>query len=176
MSDGDAFATLGLPPRFDLDEADLHRRFIAASAGAHPDRHADPIAQAEAAERSAAINEAYRVLRDPESRAAALLAALGGPAKEEDKSLPPDLLVEMMAVRERQEEAVETGDAATLRELADWARAQREAHLARVAELFDQAQSAGPRERADALRAVRLELNALRYFQRMIEQSPGGDG
>ncbi len=170
----DPFKTLGLPPRFDLDQADLHARFIQASSTHHPDRHTDPVAQAEAAERSAEINQAYAVLSDPERRADALLTLLGGPAKDQDKSLPPDLLMDMMEVRENLEEAVAANNAMELEKLRGWANDQREAHLSKVADLFDNASTSPP----DALlpgavaKAIRLELNTLRYIERMLEQMP----
>lgn len=169
----DPFDVLGLDPRFELDEADLHRRFIAASAATHPDRFVDPLEQADAAERSAAVNEAYRVLRDPVARAEALLVRLGGPAKEQDKSLPPDLLMEMMEVREEMEEAIETRDRTTLDRLRTWAEEQRADRLATVSNHFARAQAAD--SPAEELKRIRLELNALRYFARMLEQMPADE-
>jgi Fe-S protein assembly co-chaperone HscB len=171
----DPFATLGVPAVFALDPAELHRRFIRASAANHPDRFTDPLEQADAAARSAEINEAYRTLGDPELRAGALLERLGGPGKGEDKSLPPDRLVEMMEVRERMEEAIADHDEAELRELALWADAQRAAHLKRIEGLFDASAKTASDQRDALLKAIRLELNALRYFQRMIEQTPDED-
>ena len=166
----DPFKTLGLPAKFDLDEGELHAKFIHASAQAHPDRHTDPVAQAEAAERSAEINQAYAVLSDPERRADALLTLLGGPAKGEDKSLPPALLMEMMEVREELEEAVADNNTKELERLRGWASDQRHTHLTTVAELFEGAEA--PLDEA-AAKAIRLELNTLRYIQRMLEQMPG---
>ena len=72
----DVFQILGLPHRFDLDPAELHARFIHQSSTSHPDRHTDPIAQAQAAEQSAEVNHAYAVLSDPHRRADALLVLL----------------------------------------------------------------------------------------------------
>lgn len=164
------FDTLGVEPRFDLDERDLHDRFIRLSAAAHPDRFTDPLDQADAAEKSAAVNHAYRILKDPESRADALLVKLGGPAKDQDKSLPRDLLVEMMEIRETQEEAIAANDQQALRKLATWAADQRTEHLKRIADLF--AAAPGTPGNSAALKQIRLELNALRYFERMIEQLP----
>jgi len=161
----DPFAVFNLPHQFDIDQADLRKRFVKASAAAHPDRFTDPVEQAEAAERSSEINEAHRILKDPEARANALLALLGGPAKEDDKSLPDELLMEMMEVREKQEEAEASGDAAVLKELADWARQQRAEHLDRIAQLLREDAS------GEDLKEARKQLNALRYFERMIEQS-----
>lgn len=161
----DPFQTLGVERRFDLDEAELHRRYVAAAAEAHPDRYADPIEQAEAADRAARINEAYRTLSDPERRANALLIALGGASKEQDDSLPPDLLMDMMQVRERLEAAVARDDSGEQTALEAWAVDQRQAHLDNAARLFTA-------EEPD-LQQVRVELNALRYVERMIEQMQG---
>ena len=161
----DPFELLGIEPRFDVDEAELHRRFIAASSATHPDRFNDPLEQADAADRAAAINAAYQTLSDPERRANALLLLRGGAAKEDDKSLPPDLLMEMMEVRERMEEAVASDDAAELDALRQWVDAERRSRLDHIASLFHASDLAG----------VRLQLNALRYVERMLEQMPDPD-
>ena len=165
----DPFETLGLPRRFDLDPAELHAKYIQASSACHPDRHTDPVAQADAAERIAFINQAYTVLSDPEKRADALLKLLGGPAKEDDKSLPPALLIEMMEIREQLEQVIAENNKAELAKCRGWADDQRNAHLLKIADLF--------KDPGDALsdttaKAIRLELNTLRYIQRMLEQMP----
>jgi len=167
----DPFETLGVPRRFDLDRDDLERRFVALSAEHHPDRHTDPLAQADAAERSSEIGQAYRALIDPERRANALLALRGGPAKEGDTSLPPDLLMEVMEVREALEEAMGQRDEAELTRLRQWAERQRDRRWAAIAEAFDVGDPDAPLDPA-AGRRIRLELNALRYAQRMLEQMP----
>jgi len=168
----DPFKVLGIQARYDLDPQDLHRRFIHASAQAHPDRFTDPMDQADAAQRSAQINEAYRLLKAPESRAGVLLEVLGGPAKETDQSLPPDLLMEVLEAREQMEEAIASGDEASVNRWAQWAQRQRRQRLEQIAQLFDQADSDSGQGRDVLLRLVRVELNALRYFQRMIDQAP----
>lgn len=170
-----AFETLGVPARFDLDEADLQKRFIRLSSEHHPDRYTDPLDQADAAERAAAVNEAYRLLRDPESRALTLLAVLlGGETKAEDKELPPGFLMEVMEVRERMEEAQANHDAATLTEIGDWAKAQKAEQLSRIAALFKKATGEEAGARGATLREVRRSLNALRYFERMGEGLSAG--
>ena len=165
------FSTLGIPPAFDLNEADLHRRFIQLSSANHPDRFSDPDEQADAADASASINDAYRTLVNPESRANALLSLLGGAAKEKDTSLPKQFLIEVMEVREKLDEAIEADDKAALDELRAWANEQRVAHLAEVSRLFREAMTSAD-ARQSALAQIRLELNVLRYFERMIEQMP----
>lgn len=165
------FARMGIDPTFALDTDALQARFLALSAEHHPDRFSDPADQADAADRIARINEAYQTLSDPERRANALLAVLGGPAPEDDKSLPQDLLSEMIDIRERQEEATESGDEAKIRELADWARDRRDTSLKRIAMLFKMA-TMGDDVQQEKLAIIRVELNALRYYERMIEQLP----
>ena len=165
----DPFQTLGLPPRFDLNEAELHAKFIQASAATHPDRYTDPVDQADAAERAAEINHAYAVLSDPERRADALLTLLGGPGKSDDKSLPPDLLMDMMETRERMEEAIAENNQAELDKLRAWANTQRETHLKKIRSLFANQEELAPGN----AKAIRLELNTLRYIQRMLDQMPG---
>jgi len=166
----DPFQTLGLPRRYDLSEADLHTKFIHLSSSTHPDRYTDPVEQADAAERAAEINQAYAILKDAEQRADALLSLLGGPGKDQDKSLPPDLLMEMMETRERMEEAITHNDQPELDKLRAWAQDQRDAHLHKVAGLFRQCAENLPE---DAGKTIRVELNSLRYIQRMLDQMPG---
>lgn len=161
----DPFDILGIQPCYDLDLADLHRRMITLSAEHHPDRFTDPVEQADAADRAARINGAYRVLADPARRAEALVRRLGLATPEDEKALPPDLLMRMMEVREELEEATAGGDIATLERLRTWARQQRDGHLAALARCF-----AEPGD--DLGRRVRLELNSLRYVERMLEQMP----
>ncbi len=165
------FETLGVPARFDLDEAHLHERFIAAAAATHPDRYSDPLEQADAAQRAAELNQAYETLQDPETRANALLELSGGSTQSDDKSLPSGFLMEVMEARESIEQAVDEGDTVTQAKLRDWAHQQRELHLHQIAELFRQAQDQPQEERQPVMDQIRLELNALRYFQRMIEQT-----
>ena len=163
----DPFATLGLDPRFDLDLEDLRRRFLAASSQAHPDRFIDPLAQAEAVEQMSELTDAYRVLSDPESRARALLRLSGLEAEGDKDKLPPELLMDVMQVREELESAIESGDAKELERLRDWATQRQAGHLAQLASLFASDLN------AKGAAQVRVELNALRYMQRMLEQMPG---
>ncbi len=90
----DPFDILGIPPGFELNPAALGRAYLALAARLHPDiARGDP----DASIRSAAANRAKAILENPESRAAALLARLGGPSKESDRSLPPGFLADICA-------------------------------------------------------------------------------
>lgn len=169
----DPFDTLGLPPAFDLDPAALQRAYLQRSAALHPDHAApDPAGGPEAA----ALNDAKAVLEDPERRAEALLIRLGGPARSEDRSLPPAFLPEIMAIREEIEEDRASGDPSRMERWEDWANERRAGHIAAVSRLFaEHAAAASEADRAEILRKIRLELNVWRYTERLLEQlEPGG--
>lgn len=149
-----------------MDESALRQVFLKASAEHHPDRFVDPIEQAEAVETMSQLTDSYRVLSDPELRARSLLALSGLELAEDKDKLPPDLLMEVMEVREEMESAIESGDQAELDRLRSWAIDQRVGYLDKLAALFDSELD------ASKVSAVREQLNALRYMQRMLEQMP----
>lgn len=163
----DPFATLGLPRGYAVDRAAVQRAYLTQAARWHPDRFSDPIARRDAEQRSAEINAARVALEDDEQRASALLALLGGPGKSDDKSLPDGFLMEILDVRSELEEAMQSGDATQKASVQKWAEQQRAQYRDRVAALFDQA---GEKLDDESLTAIRHELNAWRYIERLIEQ------
>ncbi|MBC7771581.1 MAG: DnaJ domain-containing protein [Pyrinomonadaceae bacterium] len=173
----DAFDILGLSPRFDLPPGSLQSAYLALSAKLHPDTAAPDI---EAELQSAKLNEARRVLENPESRADLLLRRLGGPGKEQDKSLPHGFLAEMLEVREEIDAAIRSGDPDKIAPWDDWAGQRRKQHIAEVARLFSAVVAAtantevapGPDTHAspDLLKSIRAELNMWRYIERLVEQ------
>lgn len=158
----DPFDTLGVEPRFDLDPGAIRRAYLSRVAATHPDTDAAADGRA-----SAALNDAKRVLEDPERRANALLARMGGPSKEQDKSLPAGFLADVIELRESVEIALASkeGDART--RVEDEAQTRRSDHIRRITELF---LAAGPSPSGATLAAIRVELNAWRYVERLIEQ------
>jgi molecular chaperone HscB len=164
----DPFDILGLPPTFDLTREQIERAYLAASRRLHPDLvGAGPQEQAAAQASSARLNEAAGVLRDPEARASALVARLGGPSKEADKSLPDGFLQDILDVRMEIEAA--RGDPAARDRWEAWAGEQRLAYAARCSELLGRAGATTPPD-AGCLREARRTLNAWRYIERLIEQ------
>lgn len=166
----DPFTVLGLPARFDLPPEAVRRAHMTRVAQAHPDVAAS---DADSGRLVARLNSARAELEDPERRASVLLARLGGPSKEQDRSLPPGFLHEIMETREAVEAAVATGDAQEVARWRAWAADQRRNYLAKVGGLF--AALADP-PAPPSLAAIRVELNAWRYIERLIEQlDPGHD-
>lgn len=165
---GDAFDTLNIPARFDVDEAAVQRAYLAGVAASHPDLAGDTPRAAEAARRAAVLNRARAELLDPETRARALLRRLGAAGEGDERELPEGFLEHMLQTRMEMEEAVEGGDAAEVARLRAWAEQERGRHIERVGRLFARALP-GPAG-AGQIQEIRRELNAWRYIERMIEQ------
>jgi len=167
----DAFEVLGLPVAFVTSPAQIQRAYMARAAAAHPDSAGLTDGEAGAEAASARLNQAKDTLLDDEQRAGVVLARLGGPAANQDRSLPPSLLADVMDKRSEFENAQGKGNAHAMEVLRDWANCQRQHRMATVSGLFEKAAAlpAGP-DRASLLKAIRTELNAWRYIERMLEQ------
>lgn len=115
--DDDDFTLMGLPPRFVLDRQALDARWKALQGQVHPDRFAadGPAAQRQAMQWSVRVNEAYRRLRDPLSRAAYLCELRGSPIDaHRNTAMPAAFLHQQMAWREALEEAGSAQDVSAL--------------------------------------------------------------
>jgi molecular chaperone HscB len=111
--DDNDFALFGLPERFALDAGDLDARWHRLQASAHPDRFAaeGAAAQRVATQWSVRINQAYRRLREPLTRAAYLCELRGAPiAAHSNTAMPGQFLLQQMDWREALDLA--DGDAA----------------------------------------------------------------
>ena len=97
----DYFQLLGIERRFDLDADTLRQKFLALNRHAHPDFHTGdtPEVRELSLNVASAVNDAYRTLQDPISRAEYLLEVLGGPSSATDKSTPDGLVMEMMELQ-----------------------------------------------------------------------------
>ncbi|KAK8254739.1 putative chaperone [Phyllosticta capitalensis] len=112
----------GPPPSgpFDIDLRALKSEFLRLQALAHPDRH--PQTHKRTAEAlSARINEAYKTLQSPLSRAQYLLRLQGIEVAEDEtlKIEDPELLMEVLEAREAIEEAEGEGEIRAMKEEND---------------------------------------------------------
>src|SRR5689334_3454791 len=82
----DHFARLGLDRGFDVDTAELDRRYFALQRQLHPDRFVakSPRERAIAQSQAASLNDAYETLKDPLARAVYLLKLGGIEVERED--------------------------------------------------------------------------------------------
>lgn len=162
MESFDPFALLGLERRYGLSAGEIESAYLARSAKQHPDvRGSRSPDDGDKERRISELNRARQVLRDPEQRAVTLWRLLGG---VDDKALPPTFLGEIMEVREEVEAA--RGDVAASARWEMWTEDQREQFEQRVGELF--ASAAAPD--AGLLKRIKMELNAWRYIERLVEQ------
>src|SRR5262249_46975162 len=132
----DDFAGLGLPAALDMEPASLDRAYFALQRQWHPDRFANrpPDERARASAEAAALNDAYRTLKDPLSRAVYLAELKGVALPGDGKTIDdPDLLMEAMEAREELHEA---GTTIAVDALAAKAREDMNAALGRLGGLL----------------------------------------
>jgi molecular chaperone HscB len=98
----DYFAVFGLDRRMNLDLADLEKSFYTLSRKLHPDNfyRASKEEQESSLDQSARLNDAYRTLRDPVTRAEYLRSLEGKPAEKKGPGVPPALLEEVFELNE----------------------------------------------------------------------------
>ncbi len=103
----DYYRFLGLERKLHLDPDDLQQRFYRLSRLLHPDRYLrrTPTERQYSLEATAILNDAYRVLRDPVTRAEYVLKELGcGGGQNRSKDVPPELLEEVFELNMALEE------------------------------------------------------------------------
>lgn len=161
----DPFTVLGVPARFSLPMKDVEQRHRDLSRALHPDRHAkaSPAERRVAIERAMAVNEAWRAVRDPLSRALALLD-LHGVAITEGERASPALLMEVMELRESLESA--RAHPARIEALRDSVRAKVAAEESVLGAVFD-----GAELTPEALQRARGAAVKLKYFRRFEEEA-----
>lgn len=171
----DYYRVLGLGPRLQLNLNELQQLFYARSRELHPDR----FARAEVSIRDAALNEssllndAYRTLRDPLSRAEYFLKQKGFDiGLQGTKDVPPELLEEVFDLNMALEE-LKSGDESARPQLAK-ARDNFTALLVEsdleLGQLFV-AHDASPGE--PLLKQIRGLLNRRRYIQNLLRDVNG---
>jgi molecular chaperone HscB len=165
----DYFQLFGIPQKLSLDLYDLEQRFYALSRKVHPDRfsRAAPAERARAEEASASLNDAYRTLRNPLTRAEYMLARQGLPAAGSGQ-VPPELLEEVFELNVALDELrggdssvqpeVESAHSSFLAELAETD--------ARLESLFRDYDAGEPGASAE----IRTLLNRRRYISNLLTE------
>jgi molecular chaperone HscB len=160
------FELLGVPALFALDEQELEKRHRDLSRALHPDRYTGrPSSERrEALSRAISVNEAFRRLRDPLSRAEALLQQLGNEVSETNQPKPePALLMQVMEEREALATARRAGDRERIERIAATAKDRAEDAAERMADAFSE-------EPIPVDRVLKL-LGELRYLRRLKEEA-----
>ncbi|MBN1492117.1 MAG: Fe-S protein assembly co-chaperone HscB [Phycisphaerae bacterium] len=162
----DHFKLFGLPRRYALDLDDLHQRFLSISRNIHPDFFGAQAAEMQALSLrlSAQVNEAYATLKDPVLRAEYLLESTGGKSSAKDKSVPGELLAEVMLMREAIEDARAAADSETLAARRAEIEARQAATLEKVAALCGRLDEQSENVQTE----LRQHLNAMRYLGNLL--------
>lgn len=102
VSAPDPFTVFGVPRSLDLDDRVLERRYLALSRANHPDllQSKVPGDCVAVLQRSAEINNAWQILRDPWLRAKALLEAASPGVLDRNKKLDPAFLADALELAE----------------------------------------------------------------------------
>ncbi len=167
----DYYRFFGMEKRFNLDVAELERRFYSLSRQLHPDLffRAMPREREYSLEATAILNDAYRTLRDPVLRAEYLLKELGEqPGDREREAVPPELLEEVFEVNELLEESrAGQRPAPQLQQVHGKFLALRQQSDQELDGLYRRHDSTGDRA---ALREIRGVLSRRRYLHNLIQQ------
>ena len=155
------FDALGLPQKMGIDRKDVESAFREISQKVHPDRfgRASPIERRLALEHTTWINDAYRVLREPRTRAEYLMGLEGlKVGDEEERANDPELLMSML---ELQEEAA-VSDAHGLERMLREMKSRSKSLLGLAEAYFDRRE--GKQETA------KRALDELRFVRRLEER------
>jgi len=134
------FELFDLKPGFALDGAALEAAYRDIQARVHPDRfaHAGDAERRASMQWTTRVNEAYRTLKSPVTRAQYLLELHGvDVGLETNTSMPPEFLLEQMELREALERAGAAKDAAALDALRTGLRRETHALEGALAEAID---------------------------------------
>jgi molecular chaperone HscB len=167
-AEADLFAVLGLPRRLALDVDDLERRWHAASRDVHPDRYqtASDRDRELSLAASAAVNRAYRTLRDPVARGRYWLELNGARLADDRAGVPPAIAAQVFETQEKLEELRQSGTA----ELRDEVGGLRRAFAARVDELRDGLHDlyAAANGNGPPLEELRRRLSEIAYLRTLL--------
>lgn len=112
------FELFDIPVTLKIDPSGLRARFLELSRQYHPDFHtlADASARAEALEKSALLNRAWKIFQDPDALIRYVLISRGLMTEEEKYELSPGFLGEVLEINEQVMEG-NAGDPALLKRI-----------------------------------------------------------
>ena len=155
------FELFGLQPRFSIDLATLESEFRRLQGELHPDRHVSnsEMQRRIALQLSTTVNDAYRTLRHPSSRAQCLIDIETQPKiKQSGATVSPAFLMAQMEWREAIESACAAQDVLELEALARRLRNEMTMQEQDLADALD--------TRGD-LQGAAMQVNELRFYERL---------
>ena len=161
------FALFDLPVAFQVDSALLNERYLTLQKSLHPDNFSAASAQEQrlAIQKSAEINDALRILKDPIARADSIIALNTGETEnpEEKSNNDIDFLMQQMEWRETLENIENRQDTDELTAFAKEINQTRHAILSELSTALDAQQW-------DIARAITDKLRFIKKLQAEIER------
>ena len=161
------FALFDLPVAFQVDSALLNERYLALQKSLHPDNFSAASAQEQrlAIQKSAEINDALRILKDPITRADSIIALNTGKTEnpEEKSNNDIDFLMQQMEWRETLENIENRKDTDELTAFTQEINQIRHAILSELSTALTEQQW-------DIARAITDKLRFIKKLQAEIER------
>ena len=161
------FALFDLPVAFQVDSALLNERYLALQKSLHPDNFSAASAQEQrlAIQKSAEINDALRILKDPIARADSIIAINTGETEnpEEKSNNDIDFLMQQMEWRETLENIENRKDTDELTAFTQEINQIRHAILSELSTALGE-------QRWDIARAMTDKLRFIKKLQTEIER------
>ena len=161
------FALFDLPVAFQVDSALLNERYLALQKSLHPDNFSAASAQEQrlAIQKSAEINDALRILKDPITRADSIIAINTGETEnpEEKSNKDIDFLMQQMEWRETLENIENRKDTDELTAFTQEINQIRHAILSELSTALTEQQW-------DIARAITDKLRFIKKLQAEIER------
>lgn len=162
------FQLFELPVSFDIDISQLTSRYRDLQRAVHPDRYANASDQERrlSMQRTAQLNEAYQVLKNPLSRARYMLELQGVDFNSErDTQQDPMFLMEQMELREALEEIESAAD--PLSKISNIMQSIDE----REKQLFAEIQSCLKTENAQQQKDAKAVVHKLQFMQKLRQEA-----
>jgi len=161
------FALFDLPVAFQVDSALLNERYLALQKSLHPDNFSAASAQEQrlAMQKSAEINDALRILKDPIARADSIIALNTGEQENPEEKSNKDIgfLMQQMEWRETLENIENRQDTDELTAFTQEINQIRHAILSELSTALDAQQW-------DIARAITDKLRFIKKLQAEIER------
>ena len=161
------FALFDLPVAFQVDSALLNERYLALQKSLHPDNFSAASAQEQrlAIQKSAEINDALRILKDPITRADSIIALNTGETENPEEKSSKDIgfLMQQMEWRETLENIENRQDTDELTAFAQEINQIRHAILSELSTALTEQQW-------DIARAITDKLRFIKKLQTEIER------
>ena len=163
------FARFGLPQKFGLDQKKLRQAYRLSQRDMHPDRFvsATDRERRHALEHSTTMNDGYRVLKEPMSRAGYMLTLLGLDVSDDRAiQLSSNFLITILEVRESLEELTGPDAHVERRRIQQSIVLEYEEGLARLGSRLDSASDIA----IETLKSLGQLYAQMKYLRRVLEE------